>query len=187
MLMKNGSNFFISSRFIACLVMMGLQSLIMSNDAMSQGVGKNTFSIGGDASFFTTTQSDDPSISLYLSPFLEYFAINNGALGFKYIIDFSKLTDRGFTKISTKRIFQPYIKCYLYKDFFLMGGTQFDSEYRYQSNIQAGVGYTFHLNNTFGVTPLFEINHNFYKYAPNPWQFFYSLGFSYYFNFNKCG
>jgi hypothetical protein len=41
----------------------------MSNDAMSQGVGKNTFSIGGDASFFTTTQSDDPSVSLYLSPF----------------------------------------------------------------------------------------------------------------------
>ncbi len=179
--------FFVTNRFLVCLIMIGLQSLIINNKVMSQGVEKKTFSMGGDASFLMTTHAEDPSVSLYLSPYLEYFAINNGALGLKYIIDFSKLTDRGFTKIVTKRIIQPYLKYYLYKDFFLLGGTKFDSEYRFQPNLHTGMGYTFHVSKKVGMTPLIEINHNFYKYAANPWRFYYSLGFSYYFNFNKCG
>lgn len=148
----------------------------------AQTVNKNAVAIGGDISLFTTTDAEDPSASVYLSPYVEYYPLANGAVAVKYIIDVSKLTGNNLTTISTRRTFQPYIRYFIYKGLSVLAGTQFEHEYKYQPNLHWGAGYSFFAGKMLAITPLLEINNNFYKYAPMPLKFNFSIGVSCYFN-----
>lgn len=170
---------------IVKLMVMGALCTLICFRIFGQGVVNNTLAAGGDVSLYSQLKGDDPSISFYLSPYLEYYVISNLSIGAKYVLDFSKITDKGFTKITTKRIFHPYLKYYFFRNAFALAGTQIEHDYRYQSNIHTGLGYTIFISRQVGFIPLLEVNHNFYKYAAKPWQVYFSMGACYYFNSGK--
>lgn len=149
--------------------------------AYSQLIPKNTWAVGTDVSLFFNLNSDDPSGSVYFAPLVEYYPINNFGAGFKGILDYSKLTSNGFTEIKTERILQPYLKAFVYKGLSVFAGTQYVLEFDYQANLHWGIGYSHFFGKRTAFTPLLEFNHNFYQFAPRPFQVYFSLGASYFF------
>lgn len=149
--------------------------------SLTQLIPKNTWAVGTDVSLYLTLNSDDPSGSVYLAPLVEYYTVNNLGVGFKGILDYSKLTANGFTEIKTKRILQPYLKFFFYKGFSLLAGTQYVLEFDYQANLHWGLGYSHFFGDRVALTPLLEFNHNFYQFAPRPLNVNFAIGVSYFF------
>ncbi len=149
--------------------------------AFTQLIPKNTWAVGTDVSLFVTLNSDDPSGSVYLAPLVEYYPVNNLGIGFKGILDYSKLNTNGVTDIKTERILQPYLKYFFYKGFSVLAGTQYVLEFNYQPNLHWGVGYNHFFGNRVALTPLLEFNHNFYQFAARPFHINFALGAGYYF------
>ena len=92
---------------------------MIEHNGFSQTIPSGTWAVGTDASLYFTLESNDPSGSVYIAPLVEYYLTNNLGIGFKGIIDYSKLTNNGFTEISTNQILQPYLKYFLYKGLFI--------------------------------------------------------------------
>ncbi|HQW71702.1 MAG TPA: hypothetical protein PKZ91_07785 [Saprospiraceae bacterium] len=154
---------------------------MIEHNGFSQIIPSGTWAVGADASLYFTLKSADPSGSIYIAPLVEYYPVNNLGIGFKGIIDYSKLTNNGFTEISTNQILQPYLKYFLYKGLSIFAGTQYVLEFNYQVNIHWGLGYSHFFSKRVAFTPLIEFNHNFYQYAPRPFHTNFSIGASYFF------
>ncbi len=151
-------------------------------EGQAQVIPGKTLAAGGDLSLFATLNATDRTAAIYFSPYLEYYAVPNGAVAMKFVIDFSNITENSLAKIVTKRIFQPYLRYYFLDGWSLLAGTQYDLEFKYQPNLHWGAGYTFFVLPRVGITPLIEFNHNFYKFAARPFRMNFSFGAAYYFN-----